>query len=58
MLIGNKNDQKLREVPYNTAMEYAMSKNMAFLETSAKTGTNVTHAFNALTKEIYKNLNS
>jgi GTPase SAR1 family protein len=38
MLIGNKCDLPNREVPYNTAMEYAKSKNFGFLEVSAKTG--------------------
>ena len=38
MLIGNKCDLPNREVPYNTAMDYAKSKNFGFLEVSAKTG--------------------
>ena len=38
MLIGNKCDLPNREVPYNTAMEYAKSRNFGFLEVSAKTG--------------------
>ena len=55
MLIGNKCDLPNREVPYNTAMEYAKSKNFGFLEVSAKTGQNIKSSFNCLIREIYKN---
>mmetsp|Transcript_23390 Transcript_23390/g.23012 ORF Transcript_23390/g.23012 Transcript_23390/m.23012 type:complete len:102 (+) Transcript_23390:242-547(+) len=55
MLIGNKCDLPNREVPYNTAMEYAKSKNFGFLEVSAKTGQNIKASFNCLVREIYKN---
>lgn len=48
MLIGNKCDLPNREVPYNTAMEYAKSKNFGFLEVSAKTGQNIKSTFNCL----------
>ena len=67
MLIGNKCDKPDREVPYNTAMEYAKSKNFGYLEVSAKTGQNIKASFNCLVRgnyypnlqqfsiEIYKN---
>lgn len=63
MVLGNKCDEKNREVTYNEGMEYAKSKNFGFLETSAKTGYNVDNAFNCLVRgkinitfvEIYKN---
>jgi len=50
MLLGNKSDEKNREVPYNVGLEYARSKNFAFLETSAKTGLNVDNAFNCIVR--------
>ena len=50
MLIGNKCDLPNREVPYNTAMEYAKSKNFGFLEVSAKTGLNIKASFNCLVR--------
>ena len=55
MLVGNKSDRKDREVPYNVAMEYARARSFAFLETSAKNKTNVSNAYHALVREIYKN---
>eukprot|EP00347_Sterkiella_histriomuscorum_P016664 403352329 len=55
MLIGNKCDLPNREVPYNTAMEYARSRNFGFLEVSAKTGINIKNSFYCLVKEIYRN---
>jgi len=48
MLIGNKCDLPEREVPYNTAMEYARSRQFGFLEVSAKTGSNIRGAFTSL----------
>ena len=50
MVLGNKCDDKNREVTYNEGMEYARSKNFGFLETSAKTGYNVDNAFNCLVR--------
>jgi len=55
MVLGNKCDDKNREVTYNEGMEYARSKNFGFLETSAKTGYNVDNAFNCIVREIYRN---
>ncbi len=50
MLLGNKCDLPNREVPYNTAMEYARSRNFGFLEVSAKTGTNIKNSFYCLVR--------
>lgn len=50
MLLGNKCDLPNREVPYNTAMEYARSRNFGFLEISAKTGTNIKNSFYCLVR--------
>ena len=65
MLLGNKCDLPDREVPYNTAMEYARSRNFGFLEVSAKSGMNIKSSFNCLVRgkincynfflEIYRN---
>ncbi len=48
MLLGNKCDLPNREVPYNTAMEYARNRNFGYLEVSAKTGLNIKSSFNCL----------
>lgn len=50
MLMGNKADLPNREVPYNTAMEYARSRNFGFLEVSAKTGANIKNSFYCLVR--------
>ena len=50
MLLGNKCDLPDRAVPYNTAMDYARSKNFGFLEVSAKTGFNIRSSFNCLVR--------
>ena len=49
ILIGNKSDLKAkREVKTETAVQYAQSEGMAFLETSALESTNVDMAFERL----------
>ena len=48
MLIGNKKDKENREVPYNTALEYALSHNFGLMEVSAKQGLGINEAFNLL----------
>jgi len=54
MLVGNKCDLRhLREVETRIAAEYAKSKGMAFIETSALDSTNVENAFQQIVKEIY-----
>jgi len=46
MIVGNKSDLKhLRAVRNETGQEYALSKNLAFLEASALDGNNVEAAF-------------
>ena len=57
MLLGNKCDLPNREVPYNTAMEYARSRNFGFLEVSAKTGNNIKNSFYCLVRGNLSNLN-
>ena len=55
MLVGNKNDlDHLREVPTDVAKDYAKSKDLAFMETSAATAANVDEAFNTLVRAIYR----
>jgi GTPase SAR1 family protein len=48
MLVGNKCDLPNRAVPYNVAMEFARTRNMGYLEVSAKTGANILNSFNCL----------
>ena len=38
MLIGNKKDKENREVPFNTALEYAIKNNFGLMEVSARHG--------------------
>jgi len=54
MMLGNKKDKENREVPYNMAAQYAMSRNFGLMEVSAKMGHGVKEAFNRLVSEIYK----
>ncbi len=50
MMLGNKCDLLSREVSYNEAMEYARSKNMGYLEVSAKSGANIRNSFTCLVR--------
>ncbi|CAH8476761.1 unnamed protein product [Heterobilharzia americana] len=53
MLLGNKCDaDEAREIPYKEGLEYANSHGIRFMETSAKSGINVTEAFKALAQDI------
>ena len=56
ILLGNKIDLKdSREVPKEEGEEFSKSKNINFLEVSAKDGTNVKEAFDLLIADILKN---
>jgi len=53
LLVGNKNDlMKKKMVDYTTAKEFADSKGISFLETSAKNSINVEQIFVTITSEI------
>ena len=54
MLLGNKRDKNIREVPYNVAMQYAIERNFGLVEVSAKTGFGINEAFSRLVSEVYK----
>ena len=54
MLIGNKKDKENREVPYNTACEYALKNHFGFLEVSARNGLGIPETFNLLVSQIYR----
>jgi len=55
MLVGNKSDLRhLREVPTETAKEFAEKNNLSFIETSALESTNVELAFQNILTEIYR----
>jgi len=51
---GNKKDMVDRKVSESEAQAYAASHNIKFLETSAKTGDNVSNAFDLLTEEYLR----
>lgn len=54
LLIGNKTDlNNLRQVSFDTGMDYSINNNMIFIETSAKDAINIEQAFNVIiTKAI------
>jgi len=55
MLVGNKSDLRhLREVPTETAKEFAEKNSLSFIETSALESTNVELAFQNILTEIYR----
>ena len=55
LLIGNKSDlNNTREISEEEARTKAEQYNIAFLETSAKTGDNIDKAFTQLIEEVYK----
>ena len=55
LLIGNKSDLiDTREISEEEARTKAEQYNIAFLETSAKTGDNINKAFSQLIEEVYK----
>jgi len=52
ILLGNKADSGERKVTKEEGKEMANKYNMTFLETSAKTGSNILESFQCLTREI------
>lgn len=59
LLVGNKCDLTNKKVVDRaTAEEFAASLGIPFIETSAKTATNVEQAFMTMAAEIKKRLNS
>jgi Ras-related protein Rab-5C len=56
-LAGNKMDlESKREVPKDEAKIYAQENGCIFFETSAKTGENINHIFNAIAQKLPKNV--
>ena len=56
MLVGNKNDlEEERQISKEEGVSLAKKFNAAYIETSAKTGENVTEAFHGLVKVIMHN---
>lgn len=59
ILVGNKCDlEHRREVPQDTAREFAHKHGLLFLETSAKNNTNVEEAFLETSKNIFDKVKS
>lgn len=57
MLIGNKTDQEnKRAVTKEEGEQFAQDHGLIFMETSAKTSTNVEEAFIQTAKEIYEKI--
>mmetsp|Transcript_6596 Transcript_6596/g.18637 ORF Transcript_6596/g.18637 Transcript_6596/m.18637 type:complete len:204 (+) Transcript_6596:197-808(+) len=55
LLVGNKADLEAdRTVPYQTAKDFADDMQLPFIETSAKTGSNVDEAFMEMVREVNK----
>lgn len=56
VLVGHKCDSEEREVSQEEVDEFASEVGAPYIETSAKTGHNVTEAFELLTRRIYQGL--
>ena len=52
LLVDNKVDLE-RKISHNDGYEFASTRNIKYIETSAKTGFNIKEAFNELYTEIY-----
>ena len=54
LLVGNKSDlEDRREVPFEIAQDFATSRNMSFIETSALDSSNVENAFLQVITQIH-----
>ena len=54
MIVGNKNDlDHLREVPIDSAQDFAKINNLLFMETSTLNATDIELAFDTLFRAIY-----
>ena len=53
IIVGNKSDVNDRIITYEEGKKYAESKGYNFYETSAKSGMNVTEAFNDIFEQLY-----
>ena len=51
-LLGNKSDSYEKIVDFDLAKEFADAKDLTFLEVSAKDGTNIERAFQALLRQL------
>jgi len=51
VLVGNKTDKADRQINFPTAKQFASSANLAYIETSAKTNTNVLSIFEPIVYE-------
>jgi len=58
MLIGNKSDLERREVSYEEGEKFAKENDLIFMETSAKTASNVEEAFIGTAQKIHQNIQS
>lgn len=57
VLVGTKSDlESKRMVPKEVAEEFANSKNIRYIEVSAKTGANVEELFRWSTEKVFRNL--
>jgi len=56
MIIGNKCDILKREVDYSVAREFADSLNIPYIESSAKTGTNIDKVFTDIAYNLAHNV--
>ena len=53
-LIGNKYDLPNRAVTNEEVMAFAKERNMNFMEVSAKSGYNISNAFQLVVEEVYR----
>lgn len=54
ILVGNKCDIERRVVDYQDALDFAEGRDLIYLETSAKNGTNVDAVFEAITRQTLR----